>query len=131
MILITRTVVWVDENTHTLYPVVASLERAGYMFETYPTADGVLDRLRRGDVDLVMLELKLPGGVTYPDSSYAGSDLLRDIKSLPSPPPVLLFTVLELSHREVLEVARIGFAGHTRIPALPSELEEEVERILG
>ena len=123
-----KTVVWADNNYHEIYRIVKLLEDEGYQFEEYPTAYGVLDRVKRGNVDLVMINLVLPGSSTYPDEEHAGINLLRDLRAS-TDVPVLVLT-LPVRAELKRQAREIGIDGYLRMPTDPKTLYAEVKKIL-
>jgi DNA-binding response OmpR family regulator len=64
-----------NETLARLYAHVLSLEN--YIVVTFPTAREALDYIRRNHVDLMLLDVMLPGGMN-------GFDLLEQIKKDPA-----------------------------------------------
>ncbi|HET8629755.1 MAG TPA: EAL domain-containing protein [Thermomicrobiales bacterium] len=100
------------------------LERAGYTVAVAATAEAALARVRRGDLDLAVLDQSLPGGATglglYAQLQAAGHDL-----------PVIIVT--GHSHEAlVIEALRLGVQDFvTKSPAYLDYLPEAVARVLG
>ncbi len=76
------------------------LERANYSVAAVSTAAAGFDRVREGDIDLMVLDQQLPGGVS-------GLDLFRDIKSAGYQVPAILVTGLG-GEAIIVEALRAG-----------------------
>ena len=102
----TKTVVVADDTAFVRDRFRTALETAGHRAETYRSGAELLARLRQesSDVDLLVIDLRLPQG--------HGFDMLRAIRRLASPPPVLVFSGTIGSAEEVRELASLGVAGY-------------------
>jgi len=75
---------FVDDEEGFLELYRAAFTRDGYTVETTATAEGARDRLARGGVDLVVLDIRL--------GETSGLSLLREIKAKDAAIPVVLST---------------------------------------
>ncbi len=127
-----KTIVWIEDDTDIIDPVVRPLERAGYNVQRINTVEqalGSLDEIRNSD--LILLDMILPtGGVEGPFGHYPGLDLLRLLREEHGiTTPVVAFSVVTNPdvHTELL---RLGVNVVVRKPVLPSKLKEAVDRAL-
>jgi DNA-binding NtrC family response regulator len=77
-------VLFVDDEEGFLELYRAAFGREGYAVETTATADAARDRLERGGIDLVVLDIRL--------GEASGLSLLREIKARDAAIPVVLST---------------------------------------
>ncbi len=127
-----KTIVWIEDDTDIIDPVVRPLERAGYRFERLRTAKEALDRLDiiRGS-DLIVLDLILPpGGMDRKFSCYPGLDLLQELREQHGiTQPVVVLSVVR--NEETFEKLRaLGVADVITKAVLPSELKGRVQKVL-
>jgi CheY-like chemotaxis protein len=129
-----KQIVWIDDDTDIIDPVVRPLELAGYVFHRLHTvaealSADALERMRRAD--LVLLDMILPPGpIERAFSPYPGKDILHELRRVQGiTTPVIVLTVV--TNEEVLrQVEALGVADIVRKPARPSYLKEAVERVL-
>lgn len=128
----TKTIVWIEDDVDIIAALVRPLERAGYTFLEYRTANEALnaiDQLRAAD--LILLDMILqPGTNNHTFGRYPGLDILRALRDVHHiKTPVIALTVV--TRDEVLEQLReLGVADIIRKPIRPTELKSRVERIL-
>jgi signal transduction histidine kinase len=79
------TVLIVEDDLGLAHLVRARLERAGHIAETAATAEEGMERVRRGGVDLLVLDQRLPSGVS-------GLQLYERIKAAGFEAPAILAT---------------------------------------
>jgi DNA-binding response OmpR family regulator len=117
-----RGCVLVVDDEPTIAEVVARyLQRAGY--ETRVAADGpqALEAAGEGPVDLVVLDLMLPG--------IDGLEVMRRLRGGPSPPAIILLTARgEESDR--ITGLRLGADDYVVKPFSPAELVARVDAVL-
>jgi DNA-binding response OmpR family regulator len=117
-----RGCVLVVDDEPTIAEVVARyLHRAGY--ETRVAADGpqALEAAGEGPVDLVVLDLMLPG--------IDGLEVMRRLRGGPSPPAIILLTARgEESDR--ITGLRLGADDYVVKPFSPAELVARVDAVL-
>ena len=100
-----------------------SLKRAGYDVVTAATADEALARVADGGIRLVLLDYRLPGGIT-------GLDVHRQLKEEAHRLPVILVTAFS-DEATVIEALRAGVRDFvSKSPAYLDFLPEAVERVL-
>lgn len=73
--------------------------------------------------DIVLLDL------SFPDSTEAGFELLRELNSNTKPLPVVVFTAKE-SFADRVKVARLGGRGFLQKPISPSQVIDAMTRVL-
>jgi len=78
------TLLFVDDEEGFLELYRTAFAREGFAVETAATMEAARDRLGRGEVDLVILDIRL--------GEASGLALLREIKAAPKPLPVVLST---------------------------------------
>jgi two-component system, OmpR family, response regulator CpxR len=88
-----RTILCVDGNEQSLSIRKIMLETRGYHVITCTGGQEALERFKKGDVDLVLTDLTMPG--------LDGSKLIEEIKSLsPQTPAILLAGKVKLYDRD-------------------------------
>lgn len=102
-------------------PLQRTLEIAGYEVSVVATAEEALRTLQRGDTDLVLTDIRLPG--------MDGLTLLRRIKTEYPPVPVIVMTARG-STDTAADVAALGAADYFVKPFEPSKLVDAVGRAL-
>ena len=65
--MMSKTIVWIEDDVDIIGPVVRPLEHAGYKIIRLRTAKEVFDNVQKlHDADLILLDMLLPdGGVDY------------------------------------------------------------------
>jgi putative two-component system response regulator len=99
------------------------LTSAGYAVEPFETGDAALDRLRSGEADLVLLDLKLP--------DQSGLEVLETVRS--DPTTRLLPVVMLTGHATDADKLRAQAAGVTDFlvkPVAPAELLPRVRALV-
>ena len=76
-----------DDETVTDFLSAGLEETEGYHCFTVNTGEDVLDRLSRNNIDIILLDLRLPG--------ISGMDVLNDVKLTYSDTPVIIITGVE------------------------------------
>ncbi len=96
---------------------------AGVGHDAIEAADGeaALGRLDRGDIDAVLLDLRMPG--------LDGLEVLRRIGALPEPPPVAVLTAVATA-TNTIEAMRLGAVDHLTKPVGRAELTTLLARML-
>lgn len=130
-----KTIVWIEDDTDIIYPVVRPLERAGYLFIRLRTASEALEleaveQIR--NADLILLDMLLPAGKTEPVvGEYSGKDILYQLRKVHGvTTPVVIFTVV-INTTLLHQLEELNVADIVRKPVRPSELKERVEKALG
>src|SRR4051794_3776701 len=117
------TVLVVEDDPGTARLQRLRLERAGYVVAVAAGAADGLARVRQGDVDLVVLDQNLPGGVS-------GLDLYRQMKDAGHGVPAILVTALN-DETILLRALRSGV--NDFVPKTPDYFDyllPAVERVL-
>lgn len=99
-----KTVLVADDTAFVRDRFRGALERAGHRAEGVRTGSELLSRLRKGPVDLLVLDLRLP--------QAHGLDLLRAIRKLDQPPAVIVFSGTIASAEEVRQLKALDVAGY-------------------
>jgi DNA-binding NtrC family response regulator len=100
-----------------------SLVEEGFAAEVALTGRGALDRIRPGDVDVVVTDLNLP--------DLHGLDLLREIKALADPPPHVIAITAFGSIDTAIKAMKFGAYDYLTKPFEIEELVVAVEKALG
>lgn len=127
-----KTIVWIEDDTDIINPVVRPLERAGYQIIRFGNAHTALSNIAQiQNADLVLLDMIIPqGDVEIELSRYPGLDILRELRHTYklSIPVVALTVVTRDEVRQRLH--ELDIADIVRKPVRPSELKERVEQVL-
>ena len=110
-----------EDNATFGRPLQRTLEIAGYEVSVVATAEEALRTLQRGDIDLVLTDIRLPG--------MDGLALLRRIKTEYPPVPVIVMTA-HGSTDSVADVAALGASDYFVKPFEPSKLVDAVQRAI-
>lgn len=116
-------IVIAEDERNMREELVARLERQGYRVEAFDGGQGALDRVRAGDVDLVILDIIMPG--------LSGLDCCRLIKSITQEafvPVVMLTSRTDTESR--VEGLRIGADDYICKPFDDRELVARIEGML-
>jgi DNA-binding response OmpR family regulator len=125
-------IIWIDDDTEIIDPVVRPLEQAGYEIIRFRTIHDVLEAIEKiRNSELILLDMIIPPGeVTENYGHYAGARLLCKLRDEGISIPIIGFSVVqEEKVREQLKKCNV--TKYIRKPALPSELEEAVRSTLG
>jgi DNA-binding response OmpR family regulator len=126
-----KTIIWIEDDTDIIDPVVRPLERAGYRIQrlnTVQEALNAIDQIR--SADLILLDMILrPGNTAREFSRYSGLDLLRELRQTHGiATPVIALTVV--ARDEIRKQLReLGVADIITKPIRPSELKTRVEQV--
>ncbi len=115
------TVLIVDDEPPMARAMAVVLERAGYRAVTASSAEAGLERLARGRFDLVITDLRLPGG--------DGCSLLERCRLLYPRLPVVVVTAYA-SVDSAVACMRAGAGEYLQKPFAPEALEQVVARLL-
>jgi CheY-like chemotaxis protein len=134
-----KTIVWIEDDTDIIEPVVYPLKQAGYIIMPLHTVKEALDSIEQiRNADLLLLDMLLPTGnldrlpsgrkLNY----YTGKQLLEELRTTyhMTDLPVIVLSVV---HREeVLEQLKkdLGVIDILRKPVRPSVLKMRVEEAL-
>jgi DNA-binding response OmpR family regulator len=132
-----KTIVWIEDDTDVIDPVVRPLERAGHqVIRLHTVREGLdaMDTMRQAD--LILLDIALPPADTPYDTDaetalplYAGLSFLHQLRQASDlKTPVMVFTDLRCPQLkrtlQVLDVADIVY-----MPIRPSELHRRIEAV--
>ncbi|MBU2549937.1 MAG: sigma-54 dependent transcriptional regulator [Proteobacteria bacterium] len=115
-----RVLVVDDEAAHRLM-LKAHLEQAGFEIVEAASGEEALDLAAGGELDLVLLDLKMPG--------ISGVDVLRSLTESGFPAPVLIMTAYG-SIESAVEALKIGAEDYLSKPLDTDELLLKIEKIL-
>jgi len=88
-----RTILCVDDNDQSLSIRKVMLETRGYRVFAFTRGDEALERFKKGDIDLVLTDLIMPG--------YDGTRLIDEVKALsPQTPAILLSGKVRIYDRD-------------------------------
>lgn len=127
-----KTIIWLEDDTNVIDPVVRPLERAGYTivrFNTVEEALQAIDQIRTADL-LLLDMIHLPPATGEDFGRYPGLTVLRQLRETHGvATPVVVFSVV--SHTQThAQLRELGVADIIRKPVLPSELKRRVEQVL-
>jgi len=104
----------VDDETNFRKLLVRELERRGH--QTWSAGDGAeaLELLHRGTVDVILLDLKMPG--------LGGIDVMRRLQERPQPPEVIVMTGYA-SVQTAIEAVKLGAYDYVTKPCKIEKLD--------
>lgn len=133
-----KTIVWIEDDTDIIDPVVRPLERAGHRFLRLHSAQEALDALEEiRHADLILLDIIFPPANTLPHSfdqaegfsHYTGLHLLRELRQAHGvTTPVVVLTVVIRPELDT-ELHALDVADIIHKPVRPSELKRRVEAV--
>ncbi len=126
------TIIWIDDDTEIIGPVVDPLEQDGHDITRIRTVGEALDAVEAlRTCDLILLDMIIPPGDCSENlEGYAGISLLRMLREGHRvTTPVIVFSVTDQQKIEG-ELASLNVADYVRKPALPSELKKVVDAVL-
>lgn len=133
-----KTIVWIEDDTDIIDPVVRPLERAGHRFLRLHSAQEALDALEEiRHADLLLLDIIFPPANTGPHSfdqaegfsHYTGLHLLRELRQVHGvTTPVIVLTVVIRPELDT-ELQALDVADIIHKPVRPSELKRRVEAV--
>jgi heterodisulfide reductase subunit A len=112
----------IDDEAYLRLTLATILQRAGYTVTTASGAQEGLQKLMDGKIDLVFLDLKMPG--------MDGTELLPQIRMLNPELPVLILTA-NASLETAIQTMRQGARGYLMKPIEPEQIISRVEEVLG
>jgi len=129
---VAKTIVWIEDDTDIIDPVVRPLELAGHTFIRLRNAKETLEALDRiRQADLILLDMILPPGQLDREfGRYPGLEVLRELREVHGlKTPVVVLTVV--TREEVQQQLRaLHVADIVYKPVRPSELRKRVEQVL-
>ena len=115
------TILIIDDEENARQNIGAFLTARGYEVIGAATLQEAKDRLRQGDMDIILLDVQLPDGY--------GPSLLEDIALLPMRPPVILITAYGDVDMAV-EAMKSGAHDFLQKPIQLAQLEKSILRAL-
>ena len=109
----------VDYDGVNRYTVSKALQRVGYMVTEADSAEAALEQYAKGDFDLVLSEITLPG--------ISGIELLQRFKNQSNDAIVILMTD-EVTVEEAIQALRCGATDLLIKPYSSEDIRESVER---
>jgi CheY-like chemotaxis protein len=133
-----KTIVWIEDDTDIIEPVVQPLKQDGYIIIELHSIKEALDSIEQiRNADLILLDMLLPAGhlSTFPSGQklnyYTGLQLLKELRTTyqMTELPVIVLSVV---HREevVQLLKELGVAHVLRKPIRPSTLKMHVEETI-
>jgi DNA-binding NtrC family response regulator len=111
----------VDDDAVGRYTLRGLLEEEGLEVEEAPDGEAALERLTRGEFDLVISDLRMP--------RMDGMELLRRAQALAPPPRIVLLTA-HGSERHAVEAMKLGALDYFRKPFDVEEVLTVVRRAI-
>jgi len=111
----------VDDDRALRYALAALLQEAGYHVDQAANGPDALTCLHAGGVDLMLLDVGLPG--------MGGLEVLAEARKLPAPPAVVIMTADD-TPRTLLAAIRGHAHRYVRKPFAPGDIAEVVEDAL-
>ena len=127
-----KTIVWIEDDTDIIDPVVTLLERDGHLIMRIRSVGEALENVDLvRDSDLILLDIILPPGNAGGNyGRYSGLRLLQELQEqhgIQTPVVVLSVIANPDAHRRLRELGVKDIIGK---PVLPSKLKKRVERVL-
>ena len=109
----------VDDDGVSRYNVSKALQRVGYMVDEVSSGETALERFAKGDFDLVLSEIELPG--------KSGIELLRSVKTI-SQDSIVILMADSVSVDTAIEALRYGARDLLIKPFSSEDIRDSVER---
>jgi CheY-like chemotaxis protein len=110
----------VDDETMMQELVKAMLESEGYLVKVAGDGAGALREINAQSFDLVLLDLRMPG--------MSGWDLIEQLKSHPSPPPVIAMSGMGVKEPPELRTVREYVYGYLPKPFSQEQMIKTCQR---
>ena len=110
----------VDDNPELRQMLGEILEREGYKIQSTDKAKEALSGIERGNVDLCLLDLNMPG--------VSGFDLLKLIRRRHFPIPIIVVSAY-ISETVAKDLAVAGVQGMVAKPFKKDRIAEEIKRV--
>jgi len=110
----------VDDNPELRQILGEILEREGYKIQSTDKAKEALSVIERGNVDLCLLDLNMPG--------VSGFDLLKLIRRRHFPIPIIVVSAY-ISETVAKDLAVAGVHGMVAKPFKKDRIAEEIKRV--
>lgn len=112
----------VDDEIETLKMLRKILETRGWRAFTAPTAISAMAIVEKEKIDLVLLDIRLPG--------ESGLDILREIKAKFKTLPVIIITGFGYNDELINEAVRLGASGYVSKGMPLNELFEVINNTM-
>ena len=116
-----RTILIVDDEKAVARTLELLLQRIGYAVLATTKPETVLDTLAKEEVDLVLLDIRMPG--------MSGLELLKKIKATYADIPVVMLTALGYDDSAVTEALSNGASGYVKKTTTFSELKLTIDNV--
>lgn len=113
----------VDDEPDTLGLVELTLQTAGYEVVTAPNGDEAMKRIRQGGLDLVLLDIMMPG--------ISGGDVLRVLREEKVPIPPVIFFTAKGQPQDKDDVRALGAAEYLVKPTTRGQLLDAIRMVSG
>lgn len=126
-------IAWIDDDIEIIDPVIEPLVQDDHEITRIRTVRDALDLVETlRACDLILLDMIVPTGDDDEDFEYyAGTLLLRELREKHEvTTPVIVFSVVDPGRVEG-QLQPLNIADYVRKPALPTELKEAVDAVLG
>jgi CheY-like chemotaxis protein len=126
------TIVWIDDDTDILDPVVKLMERAGHSILRMRSVGEALQKVEMiRYCDLILLDIILPLGEASGEyGRYSGLGLLAELRDQHEIKlPVVVLSVITNPQAQA-QFEKLGVKDVIRKPVLPSTLKQRVEQVL-
>ena len=110
----------VDDNPELRAMLGEVLERLGYSVQSMARAKEALAAMERGDVDLCLLDLNMPG--------VSGFEILKLIRRRHLPIPIIVVSAY-ISETVAKDLAAVGIQGMVAKPFKKDRIAEEIQRV--
>jgi len=111
----------VDDDAALRESIAETIGDLGHAPVQAADGEAALARLARGGIDAVLLDLRMPG--------IDGIEVLRRLRTLPSPPPVAVLTAVPTASNTI-EAMRLGAVDHLAKPVGRDDLAGLIARML-
>ena len=111
----------VDDDSALRESIAETVGDLGHDPVQAPDGEAALARLARGGIDVVLLDLRMPG--------LDGIEVLRRLRALPAPPPVAVLTAVPTA-ANTIEAMRLGAVDHLAKPVGRDDLAGLIARML-
>ena len=111
----------VDDDSALRESIAETIGDLGHEPVQAPDGEAALARLAQGGIDVVLLDLRMPG--------LDGIEVLRRLRALPAPPPVAVLTAVPTASNTI-EAMRLGAVDHLAKPVGRDDLAGLIARML-
>lgn len=119
-----KTILICDDEKHMLRLLSFTLGKTGCAVETVSDGDQALARIARGGVDLLVIDVMMPG--------KDGFETVRELRRMPegNKLPVIILTARGASTTRD-EAGQLGVSHFVTKPFSPIQIQEQVNHLLG